>query len=754
MSASNATPQSFSSATSLQSCQPSLSNGNPSSKSKTELEIEASLAKFAQKQKPKPVLKAKKHTRQLSLNTSAECILQLAEEVSNTRRGANRNSSRNDKTLQHSTVGLTVNPIDISVVTATVDLDDSSIYHDQVKACISTTLPAYGSHTVTNNAPVAICNRQSTAATVGPMDDAVAVLPAYHNDQTIYTVQANDVHSIAHSSAPVLSKMVVAPQLDLADSTLPCFPGQSVLRETTVQFAVTVPDTKHVNVIEHITNQIDTGEREIMRANANSKRQRVDVEPTSSEDENPTPSQKKTLKKKDSAYTPPQTQAWADRALLGSVDVLRIPESMDTAPECSHTRLGNNRESRIIVYMSSSDKAIKILSYLRQNQASFEKSLVSKYGQPELIKPIPRHNCLMVVCKDEAQKNQLLKAKSIGNLDVVVSLPHFELKKAQTQLVHEKLQQFVIKGIADDFSDSFIQLQTGAQTVKRFLRKDDHGNLIPTTTVQLAFQHDFLPPDALRIGAGSYKLYQYIPRPMQCRKCFSFGHTEKYCRQLRSTCCFCASPNHDKDRCPKKIDVPVCKNCRGPHEASSKLCPVYKETEQALRVKVQMGKTFAQAVGVVRSQNHVPVKQMKSVTDSPRPAAAQATQQLIQTSTPAVVTKTLPVKNSAPSAVRNRGNVKASKPTVSPQTSNSRAVQGPPPVCNTLRKASTNLEPQSILVSNNYNTLLRQIAKLSAAVAYLLVITQDTSHETHAHLCSVTAALTTITQFLDAASQQ
>jgi hypothetical protein len=127
---------------------------------------------------------------------------------------------------------------------------------------------------------------------------------------------------------------------------------------------------------------------------------------------------------------------------------------------------------KIMVYIAPKDDKIKIDKFLKHHQAAFEKDFVSRFGQPELIKPIARRNSVLVICEDLAQKNSILKSKIICNLDVVVSLPQFETRSVQPGNValsnKSKTKQFVIKGVADDFDEVYIKDQAQALSVKRF----------------------------------------------------------------------------------------------------------------------------------------------------------------------------------------------------------------------------------------------------------------------------------------------
>ena len=297
------------------------------------------------------------------------------------------------------------------------------------------------------------------------------------------------------------------------------------------------------------------------------------------------------------------------------------------------------------------------------------------------------------------------------------------------------------------------------------MRKDPSGMLVPTSTVQLEYPPDFVPPHAVRIGAAQYKLFPYIPRPMQCRRCFNFGHTDKFCRQTNSNCAFCSSPSHDIANCNKKSQQPVCKNCKGNHEASNKSCPIYKETEQALIVRVKEGKTFAQAVGLVRSRNNVSVADMKSITvGTTHPAATPSVASHVQPQLASATSELAKATRSGTRRSRAVRNKQTSTPHPTPtvckpmdvdhaiaviQAPAPIAKQAPPPV---LKLHVAPVTSTSAPTKSQLNDVYKYIAQISVTLVYLLARLDDNENETRVHLKYITTLMSTITQQINAPS--
>jgi Associated with zinc fingers len=83
------------------------------------------------------------------------------------------------------------------------------------------------------------------------------------------------------------------------------------------------------------------------------------------------------------------------------------------------------------------------------------------------------------------------------------------------------------------------------------------------------------------------KLYHAIikvepPKPrrtvIQCTRCQDYNHTKHFCHQ-RPRCVKCDGM-HPSEKCPKPSDTPpVCVNCKGPHTANYRGCPVHKNLQ-------------------------------------------------------------------------------------------------------------------------------------------------------------------------------
>ena len=114
----------------------------------------------------------------------------------------------------------------------------------------------------------------------------------------------------------------------------------------------------------------------------------------------------------------------------------------------------------------------------------------------------------------------------------------------------------------------------------------------------------------IKVEGKLYHLHLMLARPTKCTHCLRWGHSKKYCRDLRfpPNCSRCGQAHTNKDfPCTRRIR---CANCRGNHYTQSQGCPAYQKAVKFALTKAGMGDT-------VRSTKHVSVD--KNLIKIPKP---------------------------------------------------------------------------------------------------------------------------------------
>lgn len=119
----------------------------------------------------------------------------------------------------------------------------------------------------------------------------------------------------------------------------------------------------------------------------------------------------------------------------------------------------------------------------------------------------------------------------------------------------------------------------------------------PMTSVILTFEGEDLPPK-VTVGYRDHNVKPFIPKPVRCFKCQTFGHTAGKC-SAKLVCAKCGG-NHDFKDCESEISK--CCHCGGSHNAGFKDCIAYKQAHEIQKISTVQKMSYAQAVKVFNSQ--------------------------------------------------------------------------------------------------------------------------------------------------------
>ena len=96
------------------------------------------------------------------------------------------------------------------------------------------------------------------------------------------------------------------------------------------------------------------------------------------------------------------------------------------------------------------------------------------------------------------------------------------------------------------------------------------------------------------------KIIPYRSRPLICRRCQQFHHTEKYCAG-EVICRRCGDEGHAMDECTASKEM--CAHCTGEHMAGDRRCVEFKFQEEVLAVQSRDRVSRAQAKVIVQREN-------------------------------------------------------------------------------------------------------------------------------------------------------
>ena len=100
---------------------------------------------------------------------------------------------------------------------------------------------------------------------------------------------------------------------------------------------------------------------------------------------------------------------------------------------------------------------------------------------------------------------------------------------------------------------------------------------VPKSNMTIFTFNSDLVPDFTYIDRERFRVRPFKHRPLQCFKCFGYGHPSKRCTRDQ-ICASCSFPNHEGE-CTNPL---FCVNCKGNHSASSRECEVFKNETEAI----------------------------------------------------------------------------------------------------------------------------------------------------------------------------
>ena len=152
---------------------------------------------------------------------------------------------------------------------------------------------------------------------------------------------------------------------------------------------------------------------------------------------------------------------------------------------------------------------------------------------------------------------------------------------------------------------------------------------VPTTNIKVVYRVFFLPYN-IKLGDSVYDIRPFVPAPIQCRRCFQFGHSSYVCNSEHQVCSICAG-NHSFKQRPIPT-VRKCPKCSLPHSANWGGCPVRKKSAQNIinslkPVPLMSLKTKPPPhvrnphINVTSHRNPNPIRQMPAFLQSPQHAS-------------------------------------------------------------------------------------------------------------------------------------
>jgi hypothetical protein len=178
--------------------------------------------------------------------------------------------------------------------------------------------------------------------------------------------------------------------------------------------------------------------------------------------------------------------------------------------------------------------------------------------------------CLRITCNSVVQKSKIMAIDALCDRQVEVTEPwaleRAEASKSNSKSNSERFFIGIAHGVPIDTDWNACALKNSCAWIRplSILKKENECCSV------IAAYNDNIPSFLLISQFLRIRLQKYIPRPMQCKNCWAFGHLQKHCRN-RVVCEVCAKHGHSKEACSNGAAF-KCVNCRQRHGASSREC--------------------------------------------------------------------------------------------------------------------------------------------------------------------------------------
>ena len=181
---------------------------------------------------------------------------------------------------------------------------------------------------------------------------------------------------------------------------------------------------------------------------------------------------------------------------------------------------------------------------MRRSAGPIANSEITRFGR----------NSFLIHAKSYRQGHMIMKSNSRPH-DVIKQIkPHYNFSYAKGVIFNQDLYELSVDEILDMCPMNVWKVfKIPRSKMIIFTFKDEHL------------------PEEIFIENERFPVRPYKYRPLQCFKCFGYGHSSKVCTRIQ-ICSNCSLQEHERD-C---TDPVRCINCTGHHGARDKTCQVYK----------------------------------------------------------------------------------------------------------------------------------------------------------------------------------
>lgn len=164
---------------------------------------------------------------------------------------------------------------------------------------------------------------------------------------------------------------------------------------------------------------------------------------------------------------------------------------------------------------------------------------------------------------------------------------------------HPACAKGIIRGVDTEMSvnDMLEEFASAVVIAVRRCSRIEKDSRYPTESVIATFAGVSVPSE-LKVWPLIFRVEPLSPRPLQCKKCWRFGHSVGGCKSA-ARCCSCGG---DHPPAPCNTEEVTCCLCGNSHPADYSRCPVREQEMKILEVIEKRRCTRSEAMTVVRER--------------------------------------------------------------------------------------------------------------------------------------------------------
>lgn len=239
--------------------------------------------------------------------------------------------------------------------------------------------------------------------------------------------------------------------------------------------------------------------------------------------------------------------------------------------------------------------------------------LIKQITKPENFNYTKEGFVEILVLADKA--GDILSINKIGEYNVSIT-KHKYKNFVKGTIKHKTIRKSTEEEILEDLCNCRVLEVYIKQTVEKDkegkIKRDENGEVykINTDVAEIKFELEQVPPQVYVFGVR-LDVEPFKPEAIQCRICFLFTHTSKWCQNKDHPVCYwCSKPAHTKkgERCPNKGHCRNCPEGQDQHSNISKDCPTRQQETEIQTIKVNNKCTYWEAKSLFKSRENTYAK--------------------------------------------------------------------------------------------------------------------------------------------------